>query len=1223
MKNAMLKNAFKEIKKSKSRFLSIFGIVAIGVGFFSGISASAPDMELSANKYYSESNLMDFRLLCTYGFDDKDIDAIKAMSVTQQVYPSYYLDVVTEQNNEDKVARVYSLDKMGENNEVNKLDLVEGRFPEKNDECIVDASKLMQSYSIGDTITLESGKDEVDLADSISNQTYTIVGKANSPMFISDTQRGNATIGNGSVAILVYIPQDNFTVDYYTQVYITVDELNAFECYGDDYIRRVNSLKEQLETVGNSRKADRYSEITEDLNQKIDDGESEIIKGENELKTQLTDGQEKLDTTKAELDLAKENLDYAREQLDAAKAEIEANYGLIFSSDADIDEQERLFYEQMATLKTTLEEKSAELTAARTAYETALKEYDDNYALFKPSLEEYNTGYAEYTTALDDYNYNVGLYNDGKTAYETSLAQYDAYISAKNQYETGIDEFDSAMSAYETALSDYESNVGSMTDEQAQAAKDALDTQKATLDATKIKLDNTKTELDALAPTMEGADATLEATRLDLENTKTQLDEAKTALDDTKSQLDEAKKPLDTKQAEFDVAKSKLDETNQQISDGETELAQGQTDYDTAYAEGEEKIKTAREQAINGANQYDSAVIEYNENETQYSENLAEYEKGVKDYEKGIEDFKTAKTDGEKKLADAKKTLNNAKAQMRELSEPVWYVFDRNDNPAYTEYSENADRINNISKIFPVFFLLVAGLVCLTTMTRMVEEQRTQIGTLKALGYSSGSIIFKYMLYALFATVVGAVIGLLIGQQLFPRVIIQTYGMMYKIPTIVTPYMLDTALGSIVVCIVAIAITVYFSCKNVLREQPAQLMRPKVPKTGKRILLEHIGFIWRKLNFSAKVSSRNIFRYKRRMLMTVVGVAGCTALVLTGFGLYDSISDIANMQFNKIDLYDGIVTYNSSKMDEKQMSEVDSIIAGYNGTSITVYEKKTDAESSTRKNDSYLVVTDNADKLGEFISLQSRTGNESYKLDDNGVIIDEKLSTLLNVKVGDKIEVYITDTQKSSVAISAITENYAQHYIYMTKNLYKTLHNSTPENNVIYFKGGTDDENGFCQKMLNNSAIMSCNFKMTSAETFSNMTKTLSMVVLVLICSAGALAFIVLYNLTNININERIREIATLKVLGFYDREVSGYIFRENVILTLMGTALGLVLGRFLTDFVVKTAEIDLVMFGREVYPLSYIISALLTIVFAIMVSLFMHRHLIKISMVESLKSVE
>lgn len=1155
MKNAMLKNAFSEIKKTKSRFFSIFGIIAIGTGFFAGLLSSAPDMRLSSDSYYDKSNLMNYRVVSTYGFDENDIKALDDIDGLN-VYPGYFTDAFIHTDGVDKVARVYSLDKLGENNECNNLQIIEGRLPENENECVIDGGKMVSGYGIGDKITL-TGDSDTDINDTLSVTEYTIVGKFNTSMFISDTQRGNTTIGTGSVSMLAYVPAENFKTEYYTQVFITADELSYYNCYADDFIDKSDEIKELLESVADTRETERFDDILSEANDKIADAEKELADKKQEAYDKIADGEKELEDAKAQLDDAKVQLADGKKELDDAKAQLD---------DSEI---------QLADSKKLLDDTAVQLADSK-------KQLDDN----KKLLEDTKLQLDNSKKKLDDSEKTLASakaeLDENKQLLDSTKAQLD---SAKAELDKNQSELDAARTQLAQGI------AAGLIDEQTAAAT------KAQLDASQSQIDNARVQYEqGLAQYNAGC-----------------------------KQYSEGLEKYNSGYAEYSRGLEQYSAGYAKYEDGVKQLETGYAQYNDGYAQYEDGLKKYED----GLQKYEDGLKQYNDGVAEYEKNYADYEKGLAEYNDGVKELRDSKAEAEEKLADGQKEIDDAKAEINDLEKPVWYVFDRDDNPGYTEYGQNAERMKNIALVFPVFFVMVAALVCLTTMTRMVEEQRTQIGTLKALGYGSGSIILKYMIYALTAAILGALFGTLVGLKIFPTIIIMAYSMMYKIPDCILPYDPVLICATIAASVVLVSLTVYFSCKAILHEQPAELMRPKAPKSGKKILLEHVGFIWKHLTFSHKVTLRNIFRYKRRMLMTVIGIAGCTALVLTGFGVYDSVNDILYKQFDEISNYTGIAAYSDS-IEEKELADAFDILDSYGYEAEYIYQKQITAEAGSNSTEAYIFAGNEDSDIAKFVTVKDRLNGEHYTVGDDGVIINEKLATLLgNVKRGDTITLVLSDTEKVQAKVSEICENYAHHYIYINENYYKQITGDSIPYNSIFFNSPDGDEveealrDEISEKLMGVDGIMGVSFKTSVEGTFANMLKSLTMVVIVLIVSAGVLAFIVLYNLTNININERIREIATLKVLGFYDKEVSMYVFRETIILTLLGTVTGLLFGRFLVDFVVRTAEIDMVMFGRDVHPTSYIISVVITLVFALIVTLVMHRHLKKVDMVEALKSVE
>ncbi len=1211
MKNVMLKNTLAEIRRTKSRFLSIFGIIAIGTGFFGGLLASAPDMRFSADSYYDRTHLLDYRLVSTYGFDDKDIEALKAELDGATVYPGYFTDAfINTDSGEKEVARVYSLDVTGENNPYNSLDIVEGRLPQSPDECIIDSGKLVAGYEIGDKIVF-GGDEDSDIGDTLSRTEYTITGRFESSMYISDTERGNTTMGSGSVYMLCYIPAENFITDVYTQIVITSDELKQYNCYSDEYEQARDKLGDRIRQIADRRETERFDDIVTEAREELADAKKELDDAKKDAYAEIADGEKELADAKAELDEAGPQIEDARTELENGKKELEDGKKELDEAFSQIEDAR----EELESGKKELDEAKAEIDDARPQFEQAKKELDEA----KKELDE------------------------GKAQLDASKIQLDENEKLLAQTKAQLD-----------------------------GAKTQLDQTKTQLDKTKALLDSTAAELEANQKTIDKSRAELEAALEAGYISEEQANNELKKLDTAQAQLNDSKERYEQSLVEYSTGYALYEQNLGQYNEGYAEYEQGKAQFDQGYAQ----YAAAVQKYENGLAQYESGLAEYEEGYATFLEGIKAYEEGISEYEngkklldekyaqyldgvaayeQGVEEYENgkaeveqkyaeyldgltqyedgakelddAKAEAEKEFADAEKEIADAEAEINELESPEWFLFTRDDNPGYTEYGQNSERIKNIALVFPLFFVMVAALVCLTTMTRMVDEQRTQIGTLKALGYSNAAIISKYMIYALTASVFGAVVGLGVGLLMFPAIIIKAYAMMYNIDDPVLPYDFTIMGVTTAAAILLTVLTVYFSCKGILADCPASLMRPKTPKSGKKILLERITPVWNRLSFSHKVTMRNLFRYKRRMLMTVVGIAGCTALVLTGFGVYDSINDILVKQFDEISNYTGIVAYESDELESTD--ELQKILSDYGCDGKEIYQKQISVQAGDRPVDAYIFSADSNETISRFVTVKDRFTGEIYTVGDDGVIINEKLASLLgDVKKGDSITLSLSDTKRAEVTVSEICENYANHYVYLTDALYEKLAGSAPVPNSCFFNAESgdvpeDSRNKLASELMKIDGVMGVSFKTEVMGTFRDMLKSLLLVVVVLIVSAGALAFIVLYNLINININERIREIASLKVLGFYDKEVSMYVFREIILLTLLGTAAGVLFGRILVDFVIRTAEIDQVMFGREVHLASYLLSIAITLFFAVIVMLFMHKRLKNVDMVEALKSVE
>ena len=1214
MKSALLKTSLREIKNTKNRFLSIFSIVALGVGFFSGIKAAPPDMRISADAYYDDTRLMDFRLVSTYGFNDNDIAALEAVEGAE-VYPSYYADLLSySEGVSPEAARVFSLPE--DNSLINTITITSGRMPEAADECIINASDMNgSSLPEGTKITFTDGDGEAP-EDMLSISEYTVVGSFMSSMYVDKTSYGSTSVGNGSIGAVYYIPAESFCVDYYTEVYLRFPELDGLNAYEDEYGDRIDELTEKLEAVSDGRSVLRYDEIMTEATEKLDDAKKELAEAEEEANAEIADGEKeiadaknKLNDAAAEIADAEKELADGEQKLTDAREELDKGFNDFWEGRIEYEREIAVAEYKLEQAEILIEENEKTLLDGEQQYLDGLEEYNEGYEKFLDGKKQYEEGLAEYEKGKAEFDKAAAQWNDGNSQLYQAKMEYQGIFNLMNELTPAIDE---AKTAVENALNAY--GKDSPLYDEAMSAYNSLVSE----------YDSLASQLNAAQKQINEAELLVDSGKFQLADAEEELNKGKEELDKAKAELDDAEKQLTEAKAELDKAKAEIDDGKQQLADAKQEIADGWAELNDAKAEAEKEFAEAKQKLSDGEEEYAQGVIDLEDGKQKLEDGKKEYEDGLSELADGEKELADGKAEAEEKIAEAKQEIADAEEELADLELPEWYVFDRGDNPGYSEYGENANRINNIASVFPVFFILVAALVCLTTMGRMVEEQRVQIGTLKAMGYTNSEIIFKYMFYAAAATLSGSVAGVLAGMQIFPAVIILAYRMMYNLPYLLMPIDIPNALISIFVCLIAMLATVFFSCRSALSEQAAQLMRPKAPVIGKRILIERITPLWKRFSFSSKVTARNLFRYKRKMLMSTIGIAGCTALLLTGFALYDSINDIIRLQYGEIQFYDGIAVYDGEKYPEADDISAE-IIAEY-GDSVSVYQKQMTVSANGANVDAYIAVPADPEKFSQFFALRSRQTGEHYTLEDGQVYIDEKMSLLLgNVTGGDILSISKSDTETVDVALTAFFENYPGHYVYMTENTYIGLFGEAPEYNALYFSHNLTDEeeDGLAEKLLKTDGVLTVSFSSAVKRNYSSMLSALTLVIVVVIVCAGALAYVVMYNLTNVNITERIREIATLKVLGFYDNEVDAYVFRENIILTLMGTAVGLFMGVFLAQFIITTAEVDLVMFGRNIYAGSYVLAAVFTLVFSVLVTLVMHKRLKVIDMIEALKSVE
>lgn len=763
------------------------------------------------------------------------------------------------------------------------------------------------------------------------------------------------------------------------------------------------------------------------------------------------------------------------------------------------------------------------------------------------------------------------------------------------------------------------------------AAEEKLKKSEEELSSAKIQLARKEKEYaeetEASQKRLDTAAAAITAGRQNIEKNQKALDSGYESLGLLKQQIEALDMAGKTEEAaalaqQAAVAENQLrssaaalEQARAGIAAKEKELETGRAALEAAKSKAEAVFDKARKDIVSNGNKLKKGRAELASAKSKLSEGWKKYD--------------AQKADADKRLQDAQSEIDKGRSDMQKIKKPVWYVLDRNTNPGFVSYGADADRIDAISKVFPIFFFLVAALVCLTTMTRMVEEQRGQIGIFKALGYGKAAIAAKYLFYAGSATILGSAAGLALGFLTFPAVIYKAYGILYTLPPAMLEFNVRYALVSSLMAIISTFAATFWACWNELAEVPAELIRPKAQAPGKRVFLERIPLLWERLSFLRKVTMRNLFRYKKRFFMTVLGVGGCTALLLTGFGLRDSIMGIVAKQFGGIHVYDAVIS-----LKDAGSSTADTVLnrglPTFAESSLYAMQTSVDAKANGNKLAANLIVPEYAEKLGDFIVLRDRATQKPIVFPQPGkVVLSEKLSLKLKVRVGDRISLNTGGLEDREAVVGGVTENYVYNYIYMTSGDYAAVFGKQPEYRQVLVKlAGSADvseeaEKTLSENILKNENVSLVNFTAKSRRDFDKTMKSLNSVVVLIIVFANLLAFVVLYNLTNVNITERLREIATIKVLGFYDREVSAYVYRENFALTFIGMLIGLAGGIFLHRFVVRTAEVDIVMFEREIKFMSYVWSILLTFAFTALVNFVMYYRLRGINMVESLKSSE
>ena len=1079
VRRTILKGTFREIRGSLSRYISLVIIAAIGVAFFTGLTAVAPDMEMSGGEYFARTNFMDFRILSTAGITSDDLSALRNVDDVSGVQGTYSFDVLEAFGADGTaVAHLISLPE-GEETPINEPVLIAGRLPERSGECAVDVQNINKAPSVGDTVRISSG-DGTSLSDKIGVTEFKVVGIVETPAYLSH-DRGISNLGNGKVNNLLFVPAGDFTMEVYTEAWIKMRNDGEGD-FGEAYAKRTDRLNSLLEDLSSSREEIRYEAITKDANAKLEEKTEEYKEAERTAN-------EKLSEALATLSDAEKKIKDARADLLSRRNEAE---------------------EQFRTAQERIDAASGEL-------EEASAEYQQNAANYEAAKESAASGFADAENA-------IALLSDkirDLTAQREALA---------NQLSEGT----SAGTLTADRIAQINSSIA------------ALDTSTAALNAQKT------------------------AAESDLASKKQQLADAGAALDTANATLAE-------KAVELKDAQSALD---------------------------------AKISAANAG--FREARVEIDENERALTDGYAAY---------GRQKLEVAE-----QLSDAWQQILDARKEIGAIERPAWHILDRDMNAGYADYKGSIDRTNGIASILPTVFFAIAALVCLSAMTRMVDEERSQIGTLKALGYKGTEIAFKYIFYAASASILGSLLGWALGFTIIPSVIFHAYNALYSVPHYTIAFHPELALEAAGVAVFVTTIATVLTCLKELRAVPSALMRREGPKPGKRIFLEYIPPLWNRFPFSRKVTARNLFRYKKRFWMTVLGVASCCAMLVAGFGLKDSIAtEVPQKQFGEILRYDLSFSLDEDLSPDDRATAKNAIRDTDGVSSFTEVRSKTvtiDGKDASLTA-TFLVPSDETD-FGSYFGLRDAYSGKGITLPSDGVVLTEKMSELLHAGVGDSVTVSDGEVATHTFRVEAIAENYLSHYIIVSPSSYRAAFGKAPGmNQVLANLDSGADEKSVVRSILSIDGVTSARLMSDMRGDFQNIIKSINAIIWVIILSGALLAFVVLYTLTSINIAERFREIATIKVLGFYDREVSGYITRESYWLTLFGTVLGMFGGVLLHGYVLGTAEVDAVMYVQTILPQSYLFAAALSFLFTVFINRMMMRSLRRIDMVEALKGNE
>lgn len=1106
MNETRKKDTLRLIQNTKGRFFSLMAIIIIGVAFFVGVAGSSYMMGKNVDAYADETNLKDITVYSDYGFDEDDVEAIDTLSKVEKAEGSKFVDVLANSSDTSKVTRVHSYN---EEDEINQFVLVEGRMPKNKHEALAEkGTDMADTFPLNAKITMSRPDD--DLSDYLSIETVTIVGLIDTPVYINETKE-TSTLSNQYIATYMYIPEEAFCIDYYTEVNVLSKEGKGMYAFSQEYEDYNAEVKASIQDLGIVQSKERRNKIIEEAKEEYNKGNEEYKEALREYEDGIEDGQKQIDEAKEELESGKEELESGKQTL--------------------IDSQNTLNSEY-ANNSSTLNSSQAQIDENRKKLEEAKAQLDANAS----NIEQARTLISSYDSLENMYTF-LSQYDDGLSAEELKKLAGSEYA----------DQIDQLIKILELQGSSSEEVTG------------------ATVGVIKNMIRSSQQEI---------------------------LNQAGMSY------------------ADIQIAINDYDSGLAQYNKGISELEAAQAKLDSGKATLESTISSSQSQIDSGWN-------EIKENESK----ISEAEQQIQD---GEEELSKNKEDGLKQLNEAKEKLDKAAQDIESLEKNSWTVFDRSQHYGMETYASSVDQMGAIGNIFPVFFFLVSALVCLTTMTRMIDEERGQIGILRALGYTPFQCASKYLIYAAIATFIGCIIGSILGTLTFPKIIYECWKMLYIEPNMKYYVPWHLIIASFVSFMLVMLGTTLVVCYKSMKEVPSQLLRPASPKLGKSNVLEHIGIIWNHLSFTWKVTIRNLLRYKKRLIMTIIGVGGCTALMVIGFGVRDSINQMVKLQFTDITHYDGFAKISDDVSDKVKNEIIEDVKDDKDVSSLVTAVSYSGSITHDEEDETVLTqVFASNDQISKLYTLRTRVGHKEITLDNTGIIISEKLSEDLNISIGDTVTIESKYGVKKEVEVVAITEMYIQHYAFMSEDLYEKLFDTQCDTDTIFITSSIDDSSNLQKKLANNENIDSISFYDVTLDNFNNMVKTLDFIIIILIASSMALAFVVLGNLMNINISERQREIATLKVLGFRKKEVQSYVYKENNVLTVLGAFAGLPLGVALHHWIMHELQFSYVMYGVDVMPVSLALSVIMTTVFGILVNQLMKKKLANIEMVESLKSVE
>ena len=1283
--SAFAKGVLRSIRGSLGRFLAIMGIVALGCGFYAGLQMCGPNMRLAVDRYYDETQLWDLRVVSTLGFKDADVKRIASTEGVSAAVASHTVDVMARLGNEQVAVRISSLGsktattltaadaggRPGGGPVVNRLILREGRWPTSAEECVVSAD--VSGASVNDRVEVLSGGADHDRG--LRVRKLVVVGTVSSSNYVYTGNLGSTSLASGKIEQCLFVTDDAFGEDTpYTDVYLKVSGADGLQSSSDAYEEKVSEVKGRMEArsgdLSRARQADLKAQAQVTLNEKVkeyqrkrdesygrladakdqlDDAEQRIVDGQGKLDEGQREYDEGLATYRGKRADAERRLSDAQARIDSGRGELDAQRDRLAAGERAWRQGYDQLSSQLAFAGVTapsaqgyVDELDARLTQAEAA-KAQLAGLQGQLAQAREATGEANR--RRVNEGINELRPKISELEDKR---ERAQGALDILRGRRGEAQAQLNDLDARIRDTQANIDRLEAERDKLgpafLQEQAQslaAAKAALGKLKEkrpSAQADLSKLDAAVGEAEATVKTIDEGLATARSSLARLQEAQEQIQEAEQGIPQLEAGIGQiqGRLPSDDDIAALTSARDsarRLADTREVLDEGASQLSSAQKRLDASQAELRRQRKDAAHQLASAKGRLEAAAGELRRSRDQLAEARVQHDEGLASYT-------DSKAEVDKRFSKAWQEIQDAQRSIDEIALPDVYTLDRSQSESAATYQADTKRMDNIANVFPLMFFLVAALVALTTMTRMVDDERVQIGTYKALGYGKARIAGRYLLYALVAAGVGATLGVIVLSQLLPYIIMSAYSIIYAVPPLDLPLPVDwgVALSAAGLGVGVTLLTTWVTVYSSLREPPATLMLPRAPKAGRRILLEHVTPIWRRLSFSWKVTARNLFRYKRRLLMTVIGISGCASLLLVGFGLHDSIWDIIDLQYGPIIHYDTTVGL-SDASTELDVSAVTDYLGSAGGASDIVRVQRESMQatgtgpstSATSKTHVTVIVPQDSLQAQEAVTFRDRMTGAAVAFDDDAVLVTEKLASLYGIRAGDQLMLFDQDDAGNAIGtghaltVTGVTENYVANLVYVGRGAWRSVSPVTPVFSTIFCNvpDAGDVRATVSARLHDMTGVSTVTFSDEVINQYRHVLSVVDMVVVVLIVSAAALAFIVLYNLTNITVEERLREIAALKVLGFTKREVYAYIFREIMLLALMGDVAGMLLGIWLERFVITTAEVDYVMFGRSIHALSFVYAFALTLVFSALVMLVMRRKLDRVDMVESLKSVD